>query len=602
MTDTAASDVSRSPFEGVPPRALVRDVLAVVGLLVALPMPWDLTHRGSDRLEVVLVSVLALLTVVVPYLRRAGLGAPSWDALTSPRARLIGCAPYVVVAVAYLVLDGVRPAGADGAVGAGVVLGLTGAVLAVAPTWRLTLPVVAGVVALGALATPVVSLIQGAPWPDTVVGVLNAAVVLGLLWLTAVDFWRGHLVGGLLLLALGGGVALELVLFAGGEESPWFETIHGQRLGLLLLPVVAACGARPVLEAAGAVAAEPEDERAARWVSVAVRSLDLVMLVAGFVALVGLVRLVGDGVAVSFVLRLVTGALMVAVAFAARRALERDPRTGHTTAVGAAFVLVVLGLVIVVARSGLGTRSNVEELLVTFGLPALALVALLVPPSVRALVASEPEPEPEPVAATAPATGQVPAASWTVAAPQQPGAPTAAAVAPSGATPVATAQALMDATQQIAPVRDTPTGVTPSGATPATSPRAASAQAPMDATQQIAPVRDTPTGATPAVDAGPAAGAAPAGASRATEPVATGPAGGDPTQSLPPVVDVPGSPWTAAQALDPAIPLADLARIVAEAPHLRPCVAANPSTYPALLDWLGALGDPDVDAALRSRR
>jgi phosphoglycolate phosphatase-like HAD superfamily hydrolase len=42
--------------------------------------------------------------------------------------------------------------------------------------------------------------------------------------------------------------------------------------------------------------------------------------------------------------------------------------------------------------------------------------------------------------------------------------------------------------------------------------------------------------------------------------------------------------------------------IVQEAPHLRPHVARNPATYPALLDWLGALGDPEVDAALRSRR
>jgi hypothetical protein len=74
------------------------------------------------------------------------------------------------------------------------------------------------------------------------------------------------------------------------------------------------------------------------------------------------------------------------------------------------------------------------------------------------------------------------------------------------------------------------------------------------------------------------------------------------TQALPPVVDVPGSRWTAAQALDPSTPLADLALIVQEAPHLRPHVAANPSTYPALLDWLGALGDPAVDAALRTRR
>jgi hypothetical protein len=71
---------------------------------------------------------------------------------------------------------------------------------------------------------------------------------------------------------------------------------------------------------------------------------------------------------------------------------------------------------------------------------------------------------------------------------------------------------------------------------------------------------------------------------------------------LPPVADVPGSRWTVSQALDPTTPLADLALIVQEAPHLRPHVAANPSTYPALLDWLGALGDPAVDAALRSRR
>ncbi|WP_369374906.1 hypothetical protein AB1046_10145 [Promicromonospora sp. Populi] len=70
------------------------------------------------------------------------------------------------------------------------------------------------------------------------------------------------------------------------------------------------------------------------------------------------------------------------------------------------------------------------------------------------------------------------------------------------------------------------------------------------------------------------------------------------TAVMPPV----GGRWTAAVALDPATPLADLAKIVQEAPHLRPQVAANRSTYPALLDWLGALGDPQVDAALRSRR
>ncbi|MGM7421952.1 hypothetical protein, partial [Cellulosimicrobium sp. CpK407] len=73
-----------------------------------------------------------------------------------------------------------------------------------------------------------------------------------------------------------------------------------------------------------------------------------------------------------------------------------------------------------------------------------------------------------------------------------------------------------------------------------------------------------------------------------------------PQQSYSPPAQVPG--FTAAQALDPSTPLEVLAQIVQDAPHLRPQVAANPSTYPALLEWLGNLGDPAVDAALRSRR
>ena len=33
----------------------------------------------------------------------------------------------------------------------------------------------------------------------------------------------------------------------------------------------------------------------------------------------------------------------------------------------------------------------------------------------------------------------------------------------------------------------------------------------------------------------------------------------------------------------------------------RPDLAANPATYPALLDWLAALHDPAVDTALATR-
>lgn len=40
-----------------------------------------------------------------------------------------------------------------------------------------------------------------------------------------------------------------------------------------------------------------------------------------------------------------------------------------------------------------------------------------------------------------------------------------------------------------------------------------------------------------------------------------------------------------------------IAKIAQYAPELRPCIARNPSTYPALVDWLAQLNDPAVNAA-----
>ncbi|MHB1064296.1 MAG: variant leucine-rich repeat-containing protein [Georgenia sp.] len=57
----------------------------------------------------------------------------------------------------------------------------------------------------------------------------------------------------------------------------------------------------------------------------------------------------------------------------------------------------------------------------------------------------------------------------------------------------------------------------------------------------------------------------------------------------------------ARRAADPATPLTTLQLLARDHPELRPVIAANPSTYPALLGWLGELGVPEVDAALRTR-
>jgi hypothetical protein len=98
----------------------------------------------------------------------------------------------------------------------------------------------------------------------------------------------------------------------------------------------------------------------------------------------------------------------------------------------------------------------------------------------------------------------------------------------------------------------------------------------------------------------PGAGPAP------TEPLSTGTqqppqyAPAQPGPAIPPTQQVMG--FTPEQAADPSTPLEVLAQIVQDAPHLRPQVAANPSTYPALVEWLASLGDPAVNEALRSRR
>ncbi|TCE93487.1 hypothetical protein MCC10074_0445 [Bifidobacterium longum subsp. longum] len=68
------------------------------------------------------------------------------------------------------------------------------------------------------------------------------------------------------------------------------------------------------------------------------------------------------------------------------------------------------------------------------------------------------------------------------------------------------------------------------------------------------------------------------------EPVATNPYG-----------------FTAEQALTTTDQM-QIAQIAQCAPELRACIARNPNTYPALIEWLGQLGDPAINAALASRQ
>lgn len=101
-----------------------------------------------------------------------------------------------------------------------------------------------------------------------------------------------------------------------------------------------------------------------------------------------------------------------------------------------------------------------------------------------------------------------------------------------------------------------------------------------DAAQQTA--NDQYAAAQPAADQ--YAAQQPAAQAAFEEPVATNPYG-----------------FTAEQALTTTDQM-QIAQIAQYAPELRACIARNPNTYPALIEWLGQLGDPAINAALAFRQ
>ena len=81
---------------------------------------------------------------------------------------------------------------------------------------------------------------------------------------------------------------------------------------------------------------------------------------------------------------------------------------------------------------------------------------------------------------------------------------------------------------------------------------------------------------------------------------------GSPAQPSPADPSAPGAAGSDADAdrlaaASPATPAAELARIAASRPDLHPALAANPATYPDLVDWLRTSPDPAVQDALAQR-
>ncbi|ROS73671.1 hypothetical protein [Cellulomonas sp. PhB143] len=695
------------PFADVPAADYVRDGAAALLLLCSLSLPWTAVARASDRAEVVLVTLLSLLSLALPYLARTGLLPGGWTVRATRATRLLANAPYGVAVVWAVVADLV--AGDDGrGLGSAAALGLAGALLAAQPRacelapadddaralrgWRLGLGVigvvaaVATVVALGVLVTdgPDALVLVRAALAALFVLVIVCRPILGAL--RGDDTWRIVVVG------LGAVLAATFVLGSGNATLLQVGSVRFAGFALLLLPAAGAVAGSALLEraarAAGVPAASeteaapaegsgPEVAVVLRWVAVARHALMLLAVTAAFVAADGLVDLVDGGPrTATAVLSLVLGLLVLVATLPGVRALGSDAVEGRAPALAAAGASVVVGIVLLVAGGqDAGPVVGTERWLLALGLPALVVLALTGTGTVRAYFAAHP-------AARAGRTG---AYVWAPRRTADDGAATdggeKGAAKKAAKTERAAAKAAEKeraaAEKERAAARDAATSA------PSLAPAAAAGPEPdgseTDSNDAAGPEADGSEPDGTEVDSTDAAGPAPVAARAAeatgaettqerprrrisssgsrvpgrrgpatvlgestqvipVEPERTGYAarpglqsagpeaerertqrvpvqgGGrdgesaaETTSALPPVRPETGpgtvvGRWTTAQAADPGTSLEDLAAMAAEEPALHPYIAANPATYPALLDWLGGLGEPEVDAALAARR
>lgn len=571
-----AQAVRLNPFADITVLDYARDVIALVLLLVSFGMPWDLFDDSTGKVHVILVTLLSVISLSLPYLKRGGVLPPAWGPAELRLARLVANAPYVVVVLITLVLGYVGEDMGDG-VGVGITFGLAGALLAAqgrqseqgpgsagdGPLWRW---IATGTGALFALLTAIslITFLIGDTvdllnWEAVTYLVLSALFFLAL---AALPQWfgvRGDAAWRDVLLLLG-----VVALFVGVWQLSAPQTIAdawslSDALGgfvppgpqLLLVPALAVAAS-----AAGLRALAAPVTGAAYWAAVASRLLQVALVAAALHAVMTVLLIIaidtGRGVAIVV---LVLDLIVLVAAIVGRNALNRDPRLGRGVAVISGGVFILLGIVIA------AVLGSSDEMIVTildatfvsvlwwFG-AALAL-ALTAPQSVQReygpLSASQ-------LSFTGPAAA-------TADVPPSPDVP-APAPAPGEARADAVPEDLPSPVEEPAAV-DTPSADAPSPDTPN-----------LDA----AGLDDTAT--------------------RVNNPVA------DDTATRVdqrPVVDASPSGFDEATASNPDTPLQTLADIAAQEPSLRKHVAANPSTYPELLTWLGQLGDPEVDEALRRR-
>ena len=617
MSAPAATSVQTKshPFASIPTRDYVTDAVSFILLLVSLGMPWTVKDGGllnaSGVAWVLPATLLSVLSLALPYLARFGAVPATWTVHSTRKARVLANLPLAIAVVVQYVLDVANIGGYQG-VGTAAALALAGAALAASPrsaelgpvdldravsdTWWRVAGVVAALTAIALIAWAALFIVGffGIDRRPEVLGWkylglrLTELVVVGAIILfplvralmTRSTAWRN------VSIALAAVLAVFFFLSAESPANVPAETLRS----FYDNAVVALTGAGIVfVPAFGAIMTTPAVRRAlapahpvTNWLTTANASFTYISVTAGgLIVLAGLA--LADGLAWGVgITAIVLLAIALVLGRVADRSLLANVANGRRVAIAVAVLVAVIGIALlssadVITRLGwVGADGPLTWaiLALAFGLPIAALTALTVPACVREFFAANP---PSSIGGKASAYEWSPEAG---AGPDYP-APPAYSGAPHVSAPSAHSASDSHSTSGSHGASDAHT--------------ASDAHAASDAHDRVSAF----AGRTTATDGDGSLESLSGDKDSAGGETAVMETSVDETMQ----VDLQGvgSGFTPEIAADPSTPAAVLAQIVEQVPHLRPHVAGNPSTYPALVEWLRDLNDPEVDAALRTR-
>lgn len=655
---------TRERFSNMTGADYARDLLGVLAVIVALQLPWS-AAGGAAAVPWALASILLLVVALaLPYIARLGAVPASWTVHTTRRARVLLALPAAAAAIAQVVLDALSVDGHSG-VGASVGMTLTAAALAAVPrgselgpreldgaataSWRKVTLVAGLLAALAPAAWLTLIVVQrlsvSGPMRDLdqlngtviVLTLATALIVLALLvpaigaGFNGSALWRRASVvvaatwAAALFAASGpGSGAIEsvrtLVTAEHGDTHVVLD-VASRGYGLWLVGAVAVLATSPAVVRG----ARTEGDAAIGWFVTARGLLGLLGLFSALFAVATVtVALEESSLGLGALLPGAVVALVLGgVALKVRSMLVGRPADARRPALAATIALLGLGIVLVVvsrldeaAPLVPSWHASLLALVVGVGLPVGVLGSLTVPAAVREHLAANPA-TPRPDGSTAAFRWQPRAAALSAlrSAPSAPSAPQAYAQQAPGPDAYGASPAQHPASPEAASAVGEPQ--------PGAVHGEQSAPAPAPAALQPAALRSVEHGHVgEQLDRHPApveerASAAEVAHQPAADESAGVPAGDQVTEVL--RLDSSASPaepqnaagpdrtarseagFTWATAVDPQTPATTLAQIAQDAPSLRAALALNPSTYPALVDWLGQLGDAEVDEALRSR-